>query len=720
VKHLDLSRRTRSQKVMMNLAVVGIIALTVLITFSVFITASEANTDFMDQLILFFRDNRWWIVLILILLISILIISVIILNIQIERFTSLRIRKLYEELETKALKGIANLPIGVVSYEDENIIWTNNFFSVEQQDRLIGNTINVLFLGVDDDMDEEEVIELDLQRFLYPNIHLFDRVVDVYHDTATEMFYLIDKTKERAISAFAQENRLVIGYIYADTPEEIQVLEDSGNVDISSEIHRTVLNWTQRYNAHARKYSSYRWMLVLTQESLETMIEDKMNIRDEIERLSKELRINITLSGGFAVYFTDMGEVVRNAINAIELGQSRGGDQFVIHNYLGSGENLIFGGNNNQKKRSSRVMARSTALALHTELEKRSAIYITSHQYSDLDSIGAMLGIYRIALAMRKPAYFILDVEKVGKESIALADRLFNDSKDWETILELAIPPEEFVAKESIENSVMIVVDTDTINLLETPEIAQMDNIIVIDHHRKGQGAIEGTIIEYIDPFSSSSSELVAELIQYQPIRVDVSSEVATFLLAGIILDTHNFTRNVSSRTFEAASSLRKQGAMQSYILQVLSVDIKEFITRSEYLAQSEELINQGRIIVLDGIHSRQEIAKCADFLLEFGEVRYAIALAKTNATTIAVSARSKGSMNIQRVMEHIGGGGHFNSAAAQVSKTTVNKLKDKIITFLTEEITEGQTKQTQIQAKQPEAQTKQTAIQRKQPQGKS
>jgi len=680
----------------MNLAVLGIIALTAFITFSVCITATESHTAFMDQLTLFFRDNRWWLLAVLVLLASILIVIVIILNMQIERFTMQKIRKLYEELETKSLKGISNLPIGVVSYENETIIWTNNFFSIEQQDRLIGNAIDVLFLGIDDEMDEDEVIELDLQRFLYPNIHLFDRVVDVYHDTATEMFYLIDKTKERAISAFAQENRLVIGYIYADTPEEIQVLEDSGNVEISSEIHRSVLSWTQRYNAHARKYSSYRWMLVLTQESLDAMIEDKMNIRDEMKWLSKELRINITLSGGFAVYFTDMAEVVRNAVNAIELGQSRGGDQFVIHNYGGTGENLIFGGNNNQKKRSSRVMARSTALALHTELEKRNAIYITSHQYSDLDSLGAMLGIYRIALALRKPVYFVIDVDKVGKESRALANHLFNEASDWQEILNLVIRPDEFKAAESIDNSVMIVVDTDTINLLETREIVAMENIIVIDHHRKGQGAIEGTLIEYIDPFSSSSSELVAELIQYQPIRVDISSEVATFLLAGIILDTHNFTRNVSSRTFEAASMLRKQGAMQSYILQVLSVDINEFITQSQYLTQSEELINQGRIIILDGIHSRQDTAKCADFLLAFGEVRYAVALAKINDHTVAVSARSKGSMNIQRVMEHIGGGGHFNSAAAQVAltDTNINELKETIISFLTAEISESQNKQ--------------------------
>jgi len=679
---------------MINFALVGMIVLTVLITFSFFITATEAHPDNMAQLILFFRQNRWWLLLILLLLITILVISIVILNLQIERFTGLRIRKLYDELETKSLKGISNLPIGVVSYEDENIIWTNNFFSEEQQNRLIGNTINVLFLGIDDELEEEGVIELDLQRFLYPNIHLFDRIVDVYHDTATEMFYLIDKTKERAISQFAQENRLVIGYIYADTPEEIRVLEDSGNVEISSEIHRIVLNWAQEYNAHARKYSSYRWLIVLTQESLELMIEDKMNIRDEIERLSKELRINITLSGGFAVYFTDMSEVVRNAINAIELGQSRGGDQFVIHNYLGSGENLIFGGNNNQKKRSSRVMARSTALALHTELEKRSAIYLTSHQYSDLDSIGAMLGLYRIALAMRKPVYFVIDADKVGKENLTLAERLFNDVDDWATISALVISPDDFVAKESIENSVMIVVDTDTINLLETPEIAKMENIIVIDHHRKGQGAIEGTLIEYIDPFSSSASEIVAELVQYQPIRVDISSEVATFLLAGIILDTHNFTRNVSSRTFEAASTLRKQGAMQSYVLQILSVDIQEFITKSEYLTQSEEIINQGRMILLKGRHSRQDVAKCADFLLEFAEVRYAIALAKTDDTTIAVSARSKGTMNIQRVMEHIGGGGHFNSAAAQISNVKMTDLKKDIITFLTGELTDDQNKQ--------------------------
>ena len=686
VNVLKRSRQTKSQRILMNSAIVGIVILTALLTFSIFITFTEIYPQLMSQLSIFFQNNRWWILSMFALFTALLIVFVIILNIQLERFMNRRIRKLYRELETKSLRGIANLPIGVISYEEDNIIWTNNFFTTEQKDLLIGNTINTVFQAVEEDL--ENIAEIEKNWFIYPKVHLFNRIVDIYQDENTEMFYMIDKTREEDIRHFAQANQLIIGYIYADSPEEIRVMEDSGNLEVSSEIHRTIINWAQRYNAHARKYSSYRWLVIVTKENLNTMIEDKMNVREEISKLSQELKINVTISGGFAGYFNDMNDVVKNAINAIELGQSRGGDQIIVHNYDGSGEDLIFGGNNNQKKRSSRVMARSTALALHTEFEKQDVIYVTGHQYGDLDSIGAMLGIYQIAVAAKKTVYFVGDLSKTGKEIYELSRKLFSIPDELKLLLDQVILPTDFLAEKMPAKSCMVIVDTGTIKLLETEEIAKAENIMLIDHHRKGKGAVQNTTIEYIDPFSSSASELVTELIQYQPFRVDISIEAATFLLAGIILDTHNFTRNVSSRTFEAASYLRKQGAIQNYVLQTLSVGIDEYVQQSEYLKQSEEIVNNGRIIILEGMHKRQDIAKCADFLLEFPEIKYAIAITKIAENAVAISARSKGSVNIQRVMEHIGGGGHFNSAAAQLIDVDLLEVKEQILDYLIEEMT--------------------------------
>lgn len=681
---MERRRGSKAQKILINSAVISIIVLTGLLAFSLFISFTELYPRLMSQFSLFFRNNRWWILSMAGLLSALLIVFIIIFNLQIETFMNRRIRKIYRELETKTLRGVTNLPIGVISYEEEGIIWTNNFFSSKQKDQLIGNAIDTIFIAIEDEHNVS--IELEDHWIMYPKIPVFDRIVDVYQDVNSQMFYLIDKTKEEDWRMFAEANQLVIGYIYTDSPEEIQVMEDSGNLDVSSEVHRLILNWTQKYNAHARKYSSYRWMIVVTKENLDQMIADKMNVRKEISQLATELKINITISGGFACYFNDMVETVKNAVNAIELGQSRGGDQIVVHNYDETGDDLIFGGNNNQKKRTSRVMARSTAIALHAELEKRDVVYVSAHQYADLDAIGAMLGIYQITQAEKKEVYFIFDFEKASKDISILGKKLWSDEAVFAEINDKVIHPSDFEVALMPENSLMVIVDTGTINLLENEQIAMADNIILIDHHRKGKGAVQNAIIEYIDPFSSSASELVTELIQYQPLAVEVPIEVATYLLAGIILDTHNFTRSVSSRTFEAASYLRKQGAIQNYILQVLSVDINEFIVQSKYLTQSEEIVNAGRIVTLAEINSRQDIAKCADFLLDFPEVKYAIALSYTDDDEIAISARSKGSINIQRVMEYLGGGGHFNSAAAQIKDRSMQEVKQEIIAYLEKE----------------------------------
>ena len=690
---LDRKKRSKSLSVLINISVMSIIVLTGLLAFSVFITFSEIYPQMMFQLAAFFRNNRWWILSFAILLTALLVVFVIIFNLRIESFTNKRIRKMYRELETKTLQGITHLPMGVISYEEDNIIWANKFFTSKQKDKLIGKPIKQIFVGADEH-ELHQVLDIRENWQMYPQMHLFGRTLDIYHDTSTQMFYMFDKTIEESIRLHAEANQMIVGYIYTDMQDEIQVLEDSSNLDIGSEIHRIIVSWAQKYNGYARKYSSYRWMILLTKENLDQMIKDNMTLRTSIKQLAEEMAINVTISGGFAAYRGDMTDTIKNAVNAIELGQSRGGDQIVIHNHS-NGEDLIIGGNNNQKRRTSRVMARSTAIALHTELEKRDVVYVTGHQYADMDAIGAMLGIYQIAKAERKEVYFVLDTEKVSVDVTELAKKIWHDAGNLENMVGQIIKPDQFTVQNMKANSVVVIVDTGTVNLLETPFLADAENIILIDHHRKGRGSVKNTVIEYIDPFSSSSSELVTELMQYLPIDVEVPNFVATFLLAGIILDTQNFTRSVSSRTFEAASYLRKQGAIQTHILNVLTVGIDEYLEQSKYLLNSEKLPGEGRIVLLDeDVLPRQKIAKCAEFLLDFPEVKYAIAIGKVAKDELSISARSKGSVNIQRIMENLGGGGHFNSAAAQMIDVSLEEAKAQVIASLTKDAEKDDTRE--------------------------
>lgn len=668
----------RSGKILVNAAIISIIILTIVLSLILFISLIKVEFDFILALYNFFIDNMWFIFLLVFISVALIIVALVVFNIQMDSIFRDKIRTMYDTLSTNTIKGITNLPVGIISYSEQDIVlWINNFFSKKDKDNIIGQPIDELFPF----LNEKEITDDGRGFVFFPDVLLYGKFVDVYQDMATKMFYLFDKSKEYEIAQKSEQERLVIGYIYVDSQEEMQVLEDAGNLEVNSEMHRIILYWAQKYNAYVRKYAIYRWMIVTNKAGLDEMCEDQMNVREEVKKLGKLLQMNITISGGFSNYTENIGEVVRQAIDAIELGQSRGGDQIVVHEE--NGENLIFGGDTNQKKRTSRVMARSTAISLHNALEKYENVYITGHQYADLDAIGAMLGIHQIVMAEKKKAHFILDQNKLGQDVKELFRKTWKDSVEYDELMQKIISPQRFKADEMPQNSVVIIVDTVSVALLETSQVLKAENIVIIDHHRKGKDAIPNALIEYIDPFSSSASEMVTELIQYQPLFIDIPREIATCLLAGIVLDTNKFTRNVSSRTFEAASYLRKQGALQEYVLQVLSTNIEDYIIQSNHLVNADSLPNNGKILALEGLRSRPEIAKCADFLLSFGEVKYTIVIAEIDEETIAVSARSKGAVNIQRIMEYFGGGGHYNNAAVQIHGKTLRETKQLIVDYI-------------------------------------
>ncbi|MGL5042674.1 MAG: DHH family phosphoesterase [Culicoidibacterales bacterium] len=671
----------KSGRLFANLAVVTVILLTTFVSMVFFIAVLQNEYAIISKIYLQFFENYSFVIFVIVLCLALILIALYVFNIQVDAMYRDKIKSMYEQLSTDTIKGIAELPVGIISYSlDDKIVWVNDFFKHEKTDMLIGRQLKDILPM----LSKQNHDDIKRSFNIYENIAMDDKYVDIYHEEKTSMIYVFDKTKEHNILRKSEQECLVIGYIYVDSPEEIQVFEDAGNIEVSSEMHRIIINWAQKYNAYVRKYASYRWMIVTNKTGLDQMCQTKMDVREQIKCLGKTLKMNVTVSGGFSSYTDNIGEVVRQAIDAIELGQSRGGDQIVVHKNFD--DNLIFGGDNNQKKRTSRVMARSTAINLHATLEKFEDVYITGHQYADLDAIGAMLGIYQIAKTVKKNVYFILEIEKLGKDALELLGKTWKDKVALAEILEKVVLPNKFKPEQNTDKSVVIIVDTALSMLVESPKVLSCKNIILIDHHRKGKDAIKNAIIEYIDPFSSSASEMVAELIQYQPIVIDLPSEIATCLLAGIVLDTNKFTRNVSSRTFEAASYLRKQGAIQEYVLQVLSTGIEEYIVQSAYLKDAKSLPNNGKILALTGEKSRPEIAKCADFMLSFAEVNYTIVIAKVSETIVSISGRSKGAANVQRIMEHFGGGGHYNSAAAQVKNQNVYEVQTQITEYIEKE----------------------------------
>ncbi|GBU11112.1 cyclic-di-AMP phosphodiesterase GdpP [Erysipelotrichaceae bacterium] len=672
-------RFNKSGKVLANLLVLGIIVLTSLISFILFVESLKSNNTIIQETHNFFIGKSWVVISIIACSFILMLTMLYVFNIQIEQSVRSRIQKMYDMLSTETIKGLSRMPVGVVNYsEDLRIVWANDFFSEGEKKDFIGNQIDSVFNFLEQTQTKDESIRI------AEGVMLGVRIVDVYQDVETNMLYFFDKSAEVLAKRKALEERMVIGYIYVDAPEEIQVIEDSGNLGVSSEIHRKIIVWAQKYNAYVRKYASYRWMIITNKAGLDAMCADKMCIREEVKAQGEFFKMSLTISGGFSFYEEDMGDVVRRSIDAIELGQSRGGDQIVVE--VVDGELEIYGGDTHQKRRTSRVMVRSTSINLHRILGEYDNVYISGHQFADFDALGAMFGLYQIVKAQKKRIYFIVDEKKFSKDTFELFTKTWKDHSELDEMLSKIIAPNRFRIEDTPEKSVVIIVDTAAKALLETKRLLDFKDCIVIDHHRKGKDAVIGNVLEYIDPFSSSASEMVTELIQYQPIPIDITDEVATCLLAGIILDTNKFTRNVSSRTFEAASFLRKKGAIQEHVLQIMSTNIEDYIIQANYLELTKNTPESGKMLMIQGVKTRLEIAKCADFLLSFPEVKYTIVMAYISETTIAISARSKGQVNVQKIMEVFGGGGHFNNAAAQIESEKIEEVAASIQRYIEDE----------------------------------
>lgn len=585
-----------------------------------------------------------------------------------------KIETLYKKLETAFIESTREAPIGVVVY-DENfqIEWLNDFFSFEQKKALHNMDLKTFIKEKEDKATSTS----------YENMRILHDVFEVYHAAREHIIYFVNQTEKVRLQEHFFEETPVIGYIYVDSPEEVRVIEDGGGIDASSEIHRLIYLWAKQYKAYVRKYSTYRWMIILNQSKLLEMIRDKMCIRSDIEKLGQNIGMDITISGGFAVYNGSFEEAVRQSIESLELAQSRGGDQIVI--YAENKDFKIFGGKAVQKKRLSRVMVRSFGNTLHNEMIDARRIFVTGHHFADLDAVGGMLGIYSLAKAYQKECYFIIDYHEVTPDVKNILKLASYQNLVEEILQPNLIMPHQLNEKTFEADDLVIILDTTVSELLESPYILTAPKYMTIDHHRKGKNAISG-FINYVDSYSSSVSEMVAELLQYQPHKIMLSKEIATFLLGGIILDTNQFTRNTTSRTYEAAAFLKKYDAQQNIILESLGTSMEDYLKQASYLELAEQLPKKGSFLYLNHILPRQKIARMSDFLLSFPDIHYAIVGAKINNEFIALSARSKGNVNVQKIMERMGGGGHFNNAATQIPllpKSEIKKLIEEIIVNL-------------------------------------
>ncbi|MGB9780690.1 DHH family phosphoesterase [Caldanaerobacter sp.] len=567
----------------------------------------------------------------------------------------------------KASKTVlAKIPLPVVILNDRGeIIWYNSYYSQTfNENEEIKKLIKKYLTAKSDEVKGQ--IEFNGRHYSVIKIESTFRKKRDGDISATLLFF--DETEYVELKKNLSGARPVVAYIMIDNYEEaLMSVEDVKKAVISSEIEKKLSEWASSIKAFLKKYDDDKYFAIFKEGELKKLEENRFDILDKIRETGEEMKVLLTLSIGVGAEADDFLTLSEYASSALDLALGRGGDQAVVKR----GDKISFyGGRTQTVEKRTRVKARVIAHALRELIKESSTIFIMGHNFMDFDSLGAAIGMYRACADLGKKAYIILD-----KSNVAI-DELVKKIKATDGYEELFIKSSE-VKNMVDENSLLIVVDTHRPSYLSYPEIVELiDRIVVIDHHRRGKEFIDKAVLVYLEPYASSASELVTEILQYIVEKIDLKPIEAEALLAGIAVDTKNFTFRTGSRTFEAASFLRKKGADTTSVKQLFQNDLASYIIKATIVKNAEILDNGIAIAISPPAANNLIIAQAADELLTIKGVKASFVLLQREED-VAISGRSMGDVNVQIILEKLGGGGHLTVAGAQVKKPMEEVLKE-------------------------------------------
>ncbi len=484
------------------------------------------------------------------------------------------------------------------------------------------------------------------------------------------ILYFFDDTYYKDIEKEYNDSRLSVAMIVLDNGEAYDSEDEDDAVQITMQVESLLQRYAGDYNALYRKMAHGRYMLIFEERELTKIIETKFDILGKVRELSAG-DLGATVSIGIGRGENDLRKSQASAKKALDMALGRGGDQAVI---LTDGEFEFFGGKSAGVERQSKVRVRVITRSIISAVQDSDRVIITGHKFSDLDCVGAAIGLYgAITTSIGKEAYIAVDYQTSMAKG--LIDTYTAQKGDG-----VFISPEKALEMVN-DNTLLIVVDTQSINRMENPKLYEMvDNIIVIDHHRMSVDHIENAIVFFHEPSASSAAEMCVELIDNFP-DSSIKKPEAEALLAGIILDTKNFVINSGARTFEAASFLKKHGADTVAVRQLFSDSID--IYRNKYKLVSTARIYKKCAIVIadeDMPDIRLIASKAADELLGLAGVNASFVVFRTDSNTLNISARSYGKRNVQIIMERLGGGGHHSMAAAQIKDSSFESAVRQLV----------------------------------------
>ena len=586
---------------------------------------------------------------------------------QMERYIS----KLTNRIKDSSEKGINKFPIGIVVIDkDKNIEWANNFiYKNIKVEEIKGLNILELMPEIKDLFDLETPVDNQFE--------IFGKHFKVNYQKDSGYIYFFDITESKVVMQRFRDTRPIILNLSLDNYEDVyDSLDDEVASRLDATIVITLTDWAKKNSIYLKRIDEDRFIGLLNVKDLKKIEKDKFQILDTIRSLKEEFGAPITLSIGVGMgtdFLPELGELAKSSL---DLALGRGGDQVAMKDV--DGTIRFYGGKTNPQEKRTRIKARVVSNALADIVSDSDKIIVMGHRRPDFDAIGACVGIYTFAKFLNKECYIILNesdqdetIQKVMFEIDSQDEQLSKVFVDSDEAWELMTP-----------QATLIVVDTsDASRVIDAAILSKANRKVIIDHHRRGEDIITNPLLTYIEPYASSASELIAELIEYQTKIEKISPIAATIMLGGIVVDTQNFSIRTGSRTFDAAAYLRSNGADPTKVKTILKEPFENFMNRVEIINNS---IQKSPEIIMakapeNKYYTNVMLAQSADLLLTLKGIECSFAIGYLDEGKVGISSRSLGNINVQLIMEELGGGGHLANAATQIEGINLDEALERL-----------------------------------------
>ncbi|KRM59924.1 hypothetical protein C5L31_000069 [Secundilactobacillus malefermentans] len=578
-------------------------------------------------------------------------------------------------------EALIEMPVGIVIFsKNDEIEWVNPYLQNYFGDQIVlGKKI--------EDVDESlaKLISDHAEDGENSTVSWGDYKISLVVQRELGVAYIMDITHYENIAQLYNDEKLALGQIFLDNYDEItQSMTDQEISNLRNYVTNELSRWAQDFGMYIKQLDDDHFFLLTYSKTLKAIEEDKFKILDIIRESTSKQNFPLTLSIGIAYDDLNLNRLADQAQSNLDLALGRGGDQVVVKPQ--DEEARFYGGKTNPMEKRTRVRARMISQALQELMNESDQVFVQGHLHPDMDSVGACLGIRRIAKMNNKDCWIVLDQENVHSD----IKRLLEALKEYPEITDSIITPEEAVEK-ATKQSLLIMVDHSKTSLSIAPELYnKLENrVMIIDHHRRGEQFPENPILVYIEPYASSTCELITEMFEYQSQEEEPINKIeATAMLTGIFIDTKSFSLRTGTRTFDAASYLRSAGADSVQMQELMKENVDSYLQRN-HLIEMVEFIDKDKAIIAgeeDQIYDSVTADQAADSLLSMTGVDASFVITKRDDGRVGVSARSLGDYNVQLIMEKMGGGGHLSSGATQIEDKTVAEVKQGLIDILTED----------------------------------